>query len=50
MLSFKSGVPIVELTGGKYHGKILRIHDGNETNDHYQYDINKLRDFDDDDS
>ena len=48
MLSFKTGVPIIELTRGKYHGRKLRIHDGTKANDDYEYEIDKLRDFDDD--
>ena len=46
MLSFKNGKPIVQITGGRYHGKQLRIHDGTKVDDDYEYDMDKLRKFD----
>ena len=48
MLSFKRGFPIAHVVGGSGPNKILKVHDGteSETDDDYEYDSEKLEKYD----
>ena len=46
MLSFKKGFPVAYITGGSATGKILKVHDGTESDDDYVYETRKLKKYD----